>query len=124
MTDEVIYNGSIGASVSYGKNSAGVLKALRTNDDGETVGSVPTYLSATRKTMAAAAQEVTITATARIAHIFAEGGDIRVALNADATATSPIYIPAGSVAVVYLTGATKLSVYGPTGAYANAVQYT
>ena len=35
MTEEAIYNGSIGAGVAYGKNSAGALKALRTNDDGE-----------------------------------------------------------------------------------------
>jgi hypothetical protein len=73
--------------------------------------------------MAGAAQEVTIPSGAKRAHIFSEGGDIRFDLNADATSSSAGYVAAGGAAVVYLGDVTKLSVYGPTGAYANVVFY-
>jgi hypothetical protein len=55
--------------------------------------------------------------------IAAEGGDIRFAVNADATSSSAGYIIAGGQIVAWLVEATKLSVYGPIGAYANIMYY-
>ena len=81
------------------------------------------YKGADRKTMAGAAQEVTIASGTKFAHIFAEGGDIRFAVNTDATSSSAGYIIGGGAAVVHLVSATKLSVYGATGSYANVMMY-
>ena len=82
-----------------------------------------TYKGQDRKTMAGAAQTVTIPTDSLLAHIFAEVGDIRAAINETATATSSIYVTAGGVAAVYLGGVTSLSVYGATGSYADIVFY-
>ena len=82
-----------------------------------------TYKGQDRKTMAGAAQTVTIPSGSLLAHIFAEVGDIRAAVNGAATATSSIYVTAGGVAAVYLGGVTSLSVYGATGAYADIIFY-
>jgi len=82
-----------------------------------------TYKGTSRKTMAGAAQEVTIASGTKFAHIFAEGGDIRFAVNTDATSSSAGYIIGGGMAVVHLVSATKLSVYGATGSYANVMMY-
>ena len=81
------------------------------------------YKGESRKTMAGAAQEVTIASGTKFAHIFAEGGDIRFAVNGDATSSSAGYIVGGGMAVVHLVSATKLSVYGAAGAYANVMMY-
>jgi hypothetical protein len=81
------------------------------------------YKGADRKTMAGAAQEVTIPANVRIAHIFAEAGDIRAAINGDASATSSVYVVGGGMVIAQLVSATKLSVYVATGTYANIVFY-
>jgi len=94
--------------------------------DGRYIGSVKgalAYKGPDRKTMAGAAQESTIASGTKCVVIAAEGGDIRFAVNADATSSSAGYIIAGGQIVAWLVEATKLSVYGPTGAYANIMYY-
>jgi len=81
------------------------------------------YKGADRKTMAGAAQESTIASGAKCVVVAAEGGDIRFAINGDATSISAGYIIAGGQAIALLVAATKLSVYGPIGAYANIMYY-
>ena len=81
------------------------------------------YKGTDRKTMAGAAQEIAIAANSKIAMLSAEGGAIRYAVNADATNASGGYLSTGCIVVVFLSGATKLSVYGEAASYANVMFY-
>lgn len=84
---------------------------------------VETYLGADRLTLSGSHLESTIPANAAIAIIMAETGDVRYAVNANATASSPGYIITGSAIKVGVAGATKLSLYG-TAAYANILYFS
>jgi len=94
-----------------------------TRDIGRVTQAGFSYKGADRKTMAGAAQESTIASGAKCAVVAAEGGDIRFTINGDATSISAGYIIAGGQAIALLVAATKLSVYGPIGAYANIMYY-
>lgn len=60
---------------------------------------------------------LTVPASAKIALITAEGGDVRYAPTGEASATSPGYIPAGSAVRI----PPPAAVYGATGSYANII---
>lgn len=70
-----------------------------------------------RLTLAGASAALAIPGTAKKALIAAEGGDVRYAPSGTASATSPGYIPAGSIVKV----PPPAAVYGATGSYANVV---
>lgn len=84
----------------------------------------PVYLgSPERLTLDGSAHSATLpTGTNRI-RLAAEGGDLRYAINATATSTSPGYLPAGSVEYIRSSNITSFSVYGPNGAYADLIYY-
>lgn len=75
------------------------------------------HLSGGRKTMAGAAQTVTIPSGTIYVDLVAEGGDGRFAVDTAATATSSLIVAEAMVRKVYLVGNTSLSVYGETGTY-------
>lgn len=81
-------------------------------------GGADTFLSDTMKTLAGAAQSVSIPTGSNYFTVDSKGGDINVRLNNTASANTGFYVPAGSARMIRLGGASSISVYGPTGAYA------
>lgn len=103
--------------------SAGQPKAIFCTDDGilkviASGGGTDTFLSDTMTTLAGAAQSVSIPSGAKYFTVDSKGGDVNVRLNNTASATTGFYVPAGSARMIRLGGASSISVYGPTGAYA------
>ena len=84
----------------------------------------PAYLgSPERLTMNAGSVAATLPANTNRLVLAAEGGDVRYAINAVATATSPGYVPAGSIVVIRASNLTSFACYGAVGAFANLVYY-
>ena len=108
----------------YAKTTSdGQPKAIFCTDDGilrvaPSGGGADIFLSDTMKTLAGAAQSITIPSGAKYFTVDSKGGDVNVRLNNTASATTGFYVPAGSARMIRLGGASSISVYGPTGAYA------
>jgi len=103
----------------YGKRTSnGQQKALECTDDGLLKVDAGTFISDEMKTLAGAAQTVTIPAGARYVVVDAKDGIINVKINGAATATSGFFLPKDSTKTIALGGATSLSVYGGVSAYA------
>lgn len=78
-------------------------------------------LGGERLTMAGAAQPATIPVGTNLIRLAAEGGDLRYSFSGAATSSSPGYLPAG--VVEYIRHIGSLSVYGPSGAFANLIYF-
>jgi hypothetical protein len=138
---EKIFGNSIGSFIIYAKDYlTGVPTAILTDGSGninvslntvlsaalDSITTVPqgfTYKGVDRLTMAGANQNGTIPSGTKFAHVFAEAGDIRFAVNTTASATSAGYVIAGGSVMVHLVSATALGIFGATGTYANIVYY-
>lgn len=103
----------------YGKRTSnGQQKALECTDDGLLKVDAETFISDEMKTLAGAAQTVTIPAGARHVVVDAKDGAINVKINGTATDNNGFYIPTNSTKIIALGGATSLSVYGAATTYA------
>jgi hypothetical protein len=69
--------------------------------------------------MVGGAQSATIPVNTTVVSLSAEFGDLRYVLSGTASNVSAGYLPAGTVENLYLNQLSTLSIYGPTGSFAN-----